>query len=275
MLTAAEFSETFWQRAERLTALRQAEQQQMQEYVVLEDGHMEFLINALDGEPRAFLPPNLPQLPAEAGAALVREAVTFLKRTSIPLEPRKRWPAGGLPQMNVSGNIPAANQAKPGKVLCVWGDAGWGSLVRRGKFQEGTFSDDLVPACASLVREWAPQPAPRWVTCIPSRRHPNLVPEFARRLSAYLHLPFHMILDKTDDRPAQKTMANSSQQARNIDASLSINQNPMPAGPVLLVDDMVDSRWTLTVAAYLLTSNGCGPVYPLALALTANVDVDE
>jgi ATP-dependent DNA helicase RecQ len=66
-------------------------------------------------------------------------------------------------------------------------------------------------------------------------------------------------------------MANSAQQARNVDGSLRI-LGTLPASPVLLVDDMVDSKWTLTVAAYLLTSNCSGPVYPLALASTANAD---
>jgi len=109
------------------------------------------------------------------------------------------------------------------------------------------------------------------LTCIPSRRHPNLVPDFARRLAVALNLPFHPVLGKTDDRPAQKEMANSSQQARNVDGSLRI-QGPVPTGPVLLIDDMVDSRWTLTVAAYLLAIHGSGSVYPLALASTANAD---
>jgi len=121
------------------------------------------------------------------------------------------------------------------------------------------------------VRSWAPQPAPVWVTCIPSRNHPNLVPDFARRLAVALNLPFHPVLEKADDRPPQKEMANSSQQARNVDGALRV-QGQVPRGPVLLVDDMVDSRWTLTVAAYLLISNGSGPVYPLALASTANSD---
>jgi len=66
--------------------------------------------------------------------------------------------------------------------------------------------------------------------------------------------------------------ANGSQQARNIDGSLAVNVGTLPAGPVLLVDDMVDSRWTLTVAAWLLTANGGRLVYPLALALTANAE---
>ena len=61
-------------------------------------------------------------------------------------------------------------------------------------------------------------------------------------------------------------MANSSQKARNVDGSLAVSGAAPPDGPVLLVDDMVNSRWTITVAAWLLTSRGIGPVYPLALA---------
>jgi ATP-dependent DNA helicase RecQ len=39
---------------------------------------------------------------------------------------------------------------------------------------------------------------------------------------------------------------------------------------VLLVDDMVDSRWTLTVATWLLRGNGSGEVWPIALSLTGH-----
>ena len=66
-------------------------------------------------------------------------------------------------------------------------------------------------------------------------------------------------------------MANSTQQARNVDGSLAVIDERLLAGPVLLVDDMVDSRWTLTVAAWLLRSKGTGEVWPLALAITGNV----
>ena len=272
MLTAAQLGDSFWERAERLTALRRTEQKEMQEYVALTSGHMEFLIRALDGDPSVFQQPNLAPLPATVDPALVQEAIAFLRRTSLPIEPRKAWPAGGLPQLGVKGKIAAEHQTQPGKALCVWGDAGWGSLVREGKYHDRRFSDDLVKACAELAAKWALQPAPEWVTCIPSRRHPNLVPDFARRLADALHLPFHAVLDKTDDRAEQKTMANSVQQARNIDGSLAVNTSTLPATPVLLVDDMVDSKWTLTVAAYILISHGSGPVYPLALALTGHAE---
>jgi ATP-dependent DNA helicase RecQ len=85
-------------------------------------------------------------------------------------------------------------------------------------------------------------------------------------LAAALGLPFHMVIAKTDERPEQKTMANSTQQARNIDGSLALNGQPIPHGPVLLVDDMVDSRWTLTVSAWLLCESGSGAVWPMALS---------
>ncbi len=180
MLAASELSDEFWRRAERLTALRRVEQTQMQEYVDLESGHMEFLIRALDGPPDAFRPPGIPRLPTTPDPDVVREAAAFLRRTNLPLEPRKMWPTGGLPLMGVAGQIEEERRARPGKVLCVWGDAGWGALVRRGKSQDKRFSDEVVGACVALFREWAPQPPPAWVTCIPSRRHPDLVPDFAR-----------------------------------------------------------------------------------------------
>jgi ATP-dependent DNA helicase RecQ len=267
-LTAANLSEAFWERAERLTELRRVEQREMQEYVSLTAGHMTFLIRALDGEPSEIHPPTLPVLPPTADPALVREAAAFLRRTSLPIEPRKQWPPGGMPRYGTTGRITPSHQARPGKALCIWGDAGWGGLVRQGKYHDRHFADELVEASAALVREWNPQPAPVWVTCIPSRRHPELVPDFARRLAALLNLPFVMALEKTADRAEQKAMANSTQQARNIDGSLAVTTQTLPGGPVLLVDDTADSRWTLTIAAWLLRSHGSDDVFPLALALT-------
>jgi ATP-dependent DNA helicase RecQ len=273
-LVAANLSEEFWERAERLTQLRQQEHQQMRRYADLPFGeHMGFLIRALDGDPSGVNPPSLPSLSAAVDETLVREAVGFLRRTNLPIEPRKKWPAGGLPTYDVKGNVNIKEevQAQPGRALCAWGDAGWGSLVQQGKYDDGHFDDELVTACAEMIREWNPQPAPTWVTCIPSRRHANLVPDFAQRLAQALRLPFHAIIEKTGDRPEQKTMNNSAQQARNLDGSLAIIRGQtVPAAPVLLVDDMVDSRWTLTVAAWLLRKSGSGEVWPMALSRTGH-----
>lgn len=268
-LTAAALSEGFWARAERLTALRRDEHKQMQNYVSLPFGdHMGFLVGALDGDPAVVTPPLLPPLPTDVNDALVHDAIAFLRRTSLPIEPRKKWPDGGMPQYGIKGFIAAGHQAQPGKALCVWGDAGWGGLVRQGKYHDRKFADELVGACLKMIREWSPLPKPTWVTCVPSLRHPDLVPNFSKRLAVALGLPFHLVIDKTGDRPEQKTMANSTQQARNIDGSLALNGQPVPHGPVILVDDMVDSRWTLTVAAWLLRKSGSGEVWPMALSQT-------
>jgi len=264
-LTATNLSEAFWQRAQRLTDLRYVEQGQMQEYVDLPAGHMAYLIRALDGEPGDCRSPDLPDLPATVDQQLVREAIAFLRRTSLSIDPRRQWPLDTMPLYGLKGNISRELQAEQGKTLCTWGGAGWGDLVRQGKCQDHHVVEDLVVACTSLIQEWNPQPAPTWVTCIPSLRDPALVPEFAERLAQRLGLPFQAVIRRTIDRPPQQTMQNSMQQAHNLDGSFELTAT-LPEGPVLLVDDTVDSRWTMTVAAWLLRSHGSGEVYPMALA---------
>ncbi len=267
-LTAAKLSEGFWERAERLTALRRTEQEQMQEYVRLPFGeHMGFLVRALDGDPSGVTPPPLAPLPTTVDEGVVREAVAYLCRDGLPFEPRKKWPDGGMPQYGVKGFIAQGHLAQPGRALSILGDAGWGGDVGRGRSLDLHFSHELVDACVKMMGEWNPQTYPTWVTCIPSLRHPDLVPDFARRLADALGLPFHVVLAKTNHRPEQKTMANSSQQARNIDGSLAFCAPRLPRrGPLFLVDDLVDSRWTFTVASWLLRSHGSGEVWPVALA---------
>ena len=259
-LTAANLSNEFWERAERLSALRHEEQKQMQDYMALDSGHMEFLICALDGNPKAIQQLDLLPLPSGVEQGTVLKAIEFLRRTSVPIEPRKQWATRQA--------IPAQRRAETGRALCYWGDAGWGSLVRSGKYQYDHFSGELIEASVHLIQEWNPQPTPVWVTCIPSRRHPTLVPDFAKRLASILGLPFRASLVKTDDRPEQKEMVNSAQQSRNVDGSLGVLRNLVLPGPALLVDDMVDSGWTFTVAASLLREHGCSAVFPFALADT-------
>ena len=266
-LTASKLSGEFWDRAERLTSLRREEQQQMQDYVDLPFGqHMAFLVNALDGDTRVVLPPKLPELETTARVDTIMAAEEFLDRVNVPIKARKKWPMGGLPNSRLKGTIAAQHQANDGRALCHWGDAGWGSLVQDGKYRDGHFSDDLVEACVRLIKNWNPDPAPTWVTAVPSLNHPALVPEFANRLASALGLPFRPVVTQTSERPEQKTMENSSFQAGNIHGSLAISTASVPPGPVFLVDDMVDSGWTMTITAWLLRSSGSGPVWPLALA---------
>ena len=92
------------------------------------------------------------------------------------------------------------------------------------------------------------------------------MPNFASRLAGALGLPFRAVLARKEERPAQKTMENRAKQARNVLGSLDVDEAALSTEPVLLVDDIVDSRWTFTVAARELRRRGCGNVWPLALA---------
>ena len=53
---------------------------------------------------------------------------------------------------------PAGKESTAWENIVHVGDAGWGELVRLGKYRDGHYSDDLVTACAAVVREWAPHP---------------------------------------------------------------------------------------------------------------------
>ncbi len=256
------------ERTNRITALRRAELTQMQTYVAHRGCLMEFLARALD-DPDAKTCGVCANCQgkgfrAETSADLVKQAAEFLGRVDIVLEPKKRWPLDMV--LSENSVIPAELRNAPGRSLCYYGDAGWGRLVREGKYERGEFDDQMVDASALLIRErWQPEPFPEWVTAIPSRRHPGLVYDFASRLATSLGIPFVAALVRTSEALEQKLMANSSMQARNVAGTLgTIDQ--IPVGPVLLIDDIVDSGWTLTLAGWLLRKKGSGVVHPFTLA---------
>jgi ATP-dependent DNA helicase RecQ len=67
---------------------------------------------------------------------------------------------------------------------------------------------------------------------------------------------------------------NSAQRVRALDGALALSPDLAAAaatlsGPVLLVDDLVDSGWTMTMAARQLRQAGAPAVLPLALAVSA------
>jgi len=99
-----------------------------------------------------------------------------------------------------------------------------------------------------------------------------LFPVSPRRVAGVLGIPFFQPLMQTKPRQEQKLMMNSAMQAANIYDTLAFTGGVLPPGPVLLVDDVVDSCWTMTIAAWLLRKHGTESVLPLALALTGNED---
>jgi ATP-dependent DNA helicase RecQ len=258
-------------RQQRVTNLRRHELEQMRAFVRSDACLMEFVARELDdrtAEPcgRCAICSALP-VQVDVPLDLIQQAITFLKRDARPIEPRKSWPSGwGGP----TGRSGADIQNAPGYALCIFGDAGWGRAVAEGKYQDGHFSDDLVRAAVELIRDrWAPHPAPAWVTAVPSLRHSGLVLDFARRMAVELGLPFRQAITKERETLEQKTMQNSAQQAANIWDAFRVAPSDVSAGPVLLVDDIVDSGWTFAVCGYLLCKAGSGTVYPFALATAA------
>ncbi len=258
-------------RSEGVTELRMQELKKIQEYVETRKCLMQFISIELSdpfaaecGRCANCLEQEF--FRAEVGRDKVLEAIEFLRGAFLTIEPRKQWPTGW--SGSEKGRIPGALLNQEGRVLCAYGDAGWGRLVVKDKYEHEHFREELVKATADLVNDkWNLEPAPTWVTAIPSLRRSNLVPDFAKRIAAFLGLEYHQVLFKIKDRPEQKKMKNSIQQAGNIYDAFEV-RGECPAGPVLLIDDMVDSRWTFTVCGLLLQKAGSGPVFPFALSST-------
>jgi ATP-dependent DNA helicase, RecQ family len=154
-----------------------------------------------------------------------------------------------------------------GKVLSNYGDAGWGRLVIQGKYNDKYFDDQLVDAAAELLVSFVEEHNIQWVTSIPSIRRPALVSGFAVRLAERLHLKYIEALEKVQDTICQKKLHTSFLQHKNAEESFEVKQ--VLGENVLLIDDMVDSRWTFTVCGYKLRKHGCGKVFPFALANSA------
>lgn len=266
------------EKIERLTQIRRHEQDKMREYLSEnQQCLMAFLATELDdpnptncGKCAVCL--GKPLLPETASLEMVNRAIQYLKRCDRPIEPRKRWPTQAFPIYGFSGNIKPNLRAEPGRALSLWGDAGWGELVKLGKYRDSNFSDALVEGAFEMIQGWQPEPFPTWVTCVPSLNHPDLVPNFARKLADRLNLPFKPAVRKIRATPPQKEMNNSYQQAHNLDDSFAIGPWKGITGTVFLVDDTVDSRWTFTVIAALLRQAGSGQVFPLALSLNSPAD---
>jgi ATP-dependent DNA helicase RecQ len=257
------------ERTAEVTATRYRELERIQEYTDTGECLMLFLTGELDDpstDPCGRCANcTEPFLPVAADPDLVQEAVLFLRRAYRPIEPRKQWPAHlGEPR----GNIPEALRLEEGRALALYGDAGWGRAVKDGK-AAGSFSEELVEATAEMIEnELKADPGPTWVTAVPSLRNPDLVPGFARRLADRLGVPYRQALQKTRETSPQKTMENSVQQVRNVLGAFAVDSTEIMEGPVLLIDDMVDSRWSLTICGIALREAHCGPVYPIALGET-------
>ena len=259
-------------RLDRLSAARRRERDAMRSYAHAQTCLMAFLRAQLDdpdpapcgrcsvcaGEPGHLTTPG----------TLRGAAESFLRRQDVPLPPRKRWPTG-LPDRR--GNIATDRRADEGRALADASGTGWDTPLAvlldgaPGDTEEAlrTVVDGLVAVLARW--DWTQRPA--WIAPLPSRRHDTVIRTVAERLGTLGRLPVVDVFEDASlgaDRPWQEDMANSTHQAGNASGGLTVS-GPVPAGPVLLIDDRKRSGWTLTVAADLLRGAGSGPVLPLVL----------
>lgn len=257
-----------------ITAIRREEQQQMKAYMESKACLMSFLQQALDDphrEPCGKCVNCSPQsaLNLQPDPRTVDRAAAYLKSSYQPVKARKAWPAKDMFEHTaISGyNIDEQRIAAEGRAMCLWRDGGWGESVAAGKYRDGRFSDELVDGFAAMIRAWQPELQFQWVTCIPSDLHPELVPDFAERVAEKLGLRFGLTLRKARPNQQQKLMENSYQKVKNLDGAFVPVIKKGSYAPCLLIDDVVDSGWTFTVAAALLRQCGFRQVFPAALAM--------
>jgi ATP-dependent DNA helicase RecQ len=243
-------------RIQAVTDARRFEQQLMFDYAETTGCRMRFLTDLLDDDlgqgcgicdncRNEFIRPS-------TSTHLIAAAEAFLRNRPLMIEPKKQ-------------GIPVGERNQQGRTLAHWGDSGWGPLVQQGR-RDGHFADELVGALVEMITEWAPSPAPTWVAAVPSDRTGALVPSLAQRVAETLVIPYVPLVERAEHRPPQVEMQNSPHQAANVAGAFTLGEPPL-GGPVLLIDDLVDSGWTLNEIGRMMSRSGSGPVFPIVLAL--------
>jgi ATP-dependent DNA helicase RecQ len=194
------------------------------------------------------------------------KAQTFLRHGQpLVIAPRKRW-IKGLPGVQKTTDL-LTNQE--GVALCTLYDGGYGAQVQAAREQGQPLPDELVRASTKAIHTYwqTTTSKPDVIVPVPSLRRPQLVPQLAQRLAQMLNLPVVGALRHDEQHPPQAEFLNSFQQADNVLGQFSVVEN-VQGQSILLVDDVVDSGWTLTVLGDLLQRSGAKAVHPFAIATT-------
>lgn len=171
-----------------------------------------------------------------------------------------------VPDEDGRSKIAEDRKPEPGRVLSVYGDPGYGELVRRAQDDGDRYDEELIDAAVHHVdTEWNPSPAPTWVTAVPSPTDEERVDDLAQRIARELGLDYLPVIERVGEMRPQHELANSYQQRWNVERAFAVTES-VRSGPVLLVDETVGSRWSSTEASFVLRDAGSGPVYPFALA---------
>ncbi len=268
------------ERYSRIAAARETEQQSMLAYERLGAGgcRMEFLQRALDDGSAA--PCGRCDLcagswyPTDVQATAVDTATTALDRVGVVIEPRAQWPQG-MAQFGVEarGNIPPAERVAPGRALARLSDLGWGGPLREifsPPSPDAPAPDAMIAACIRVLADWSWDERPAAVVAMPSLKHSQLISSVASALATAGRLPNLGVLGTPRPRASSEPGGNSAYRLAAVWNHFSTDGMAVPQGrPVLLVDDLVDSRWTMTVAGRELRRAGASAVLPFSLALRA------
>ena len=267
------------ERIERLSNIKAKEWDTLKEYHRSEACLMHFLANELDddssescGKCANCAPQNNLNILLEREDLL--DASEYLKYLYIKIEPRKTFGRSGVLAQEA---FPIYNfgykdehlLSKQGLALSKWRDGVWGDLVADGK-KNNHFSDELLDPMVKMIQSMSIETQPKWITYVPSPRHPVLVKEFAHSLAAKLGVHCSDCVYVASEKPQQKMMSNSFHQSHNLDGAFGIHSDQVYSDAVFLLDDAVDSKWTFTVIAALLRQKGAGSVIPIALTSTSN-----
>ncbi|MFB9237259.1 RecQ family ATP-dependent DNA helicase [Plantactinospora siamensis] len=272
-------------RLRRVAEARTAEQRAMREYAATSTCRMRFLRECLD-DPEATDCGRCdrcagPWFEADVPAQALDAAGAFLGRPGVPVPVKKLWPTGleavGVP---LKGRIPPAEQTLPGRAVGRLSDLGWGDRLRALLGPDAPDAEvpaELVGAVVEVLKDWAhgAEPWPRrpvGVVAVASRRRPRLVRSLAERIAAVGRLPLLGAVVPVGEEAAGGAWGNSAQRVRGLHGTLEIPSELAATvaeldGPVLLVDDLVDSGWTMAMAGRLLRQSGAPDVLPLALAV--------
>jgi ATP-dependent DNA helicase RecQ len=126
----------------------------------------------------------------------------------------------------------------------------------------------LVKAVIEVLGEWRPQVDA--IVHVDSARRPTLVADLAGGLSRYLRVPVVGTYAITDGGiEPERGAVNSAQRVSAVGRRFSLQADVPPGARVLLVDDLVGTGWTLTLAVKALREAGAEAVFPLTLAVTA------
>lgn len=254
---------------ETVTAIRYREMEQMKQLVRTRGCYSHYIVSCLDDKTAASCGHCSNCLgrelyPSAVSGKYIYMAEEFINKLIIPIEPRKKWVIS-----DVTGAKKLAHINRPGFCICKYGDAGYGELVKQDKYSgEKRFRDELVGKSAKLLRPFVIKHGITHLCPVPSLRS-GLVYDFAVRLADALQVRFADLLMKSPARQ-QKEMENSAHQCANAYQSFFVKEGAAVPRNVLLVDDVVDSRWTFTVCGYRLMEAGAENVYPFALADSSN-----